>query len=62
MKIFRKVLKVLVAIFSLSIFVYIAMGLMLIHMLATNYGFIPGMLSMVMSFISLYTIIKILTE
>lgn len=54
--------KVLMAVFILMILAYVVMGLITIQMLAMNYGFVLGALATVMSVISIFTLMRLLTE
>lgn len=58
----KKFKKVLMAVFIMMILAYVVMGLITIQMLATNYSFVLGALATVMSVISIFTLMRLLTE
>lgn len=63
MNILRKVLTVISGIFFCVVCAYTAMGLLLLQMLATNYGYVVGALATFMTFMCLVTFTKtMLTE
>lgn len=62
MKKFKNFFTICYVLVILMILVYIAMGMMLITMLALNYGVLIGILSICMSVICMLTLTKLLTE